>query len=135
MKKKKCATTTVRVRYAETDRMGVGYYANYPVWFEVARAELMRSSGVPYDTMEQDGFFLPVVHLSVDYRAPSFYDDVLEIVSFVKEINSRKIVFHYDVKRDGTLIAQGSTVHVCTDSRANTIRLPERVIDALSTPG
>jgi len=129
------SSVSIRVRYAETDRMGVGYYANYPIWFEVGRAEYMRQAGVPYDRLEREGYFLPVVHLNVDYRSPAFYDDELQIVSTIKEIGPRKLVFQYRVERDGALLAEGSTVHVCTDKDAKARRLPEAVLKALSGAG
>ena len=119
--------TKIRVRYAETDQMGVAYYANYLVWMEVARVEYCRHAGFEYRDMErQDGAFLSVAEARCQYRAPARFDDEVDLVCWVTESRSRSVRFAYEMLRDGELLACGETLHVVTDSRGKMIRLPER---------
>ena len=120
---------TVRVRYAETDNMGVVYYANYFVWFEVGRCELLRSLGWTYREMEREGLFLPVISAQCDYRQPARYDDTLEIRTSGALVSPVRMEFHYRVVRaeDHALSAEGRTVHAAVDDRGRPRRLPERV--------
>ena len=109
------AETRVRVRYAETDQMGVVYHANYLVWFEIGRVELMRQVGIDYRTMEQDeGALIAVVNVSARYRAPARYDDQLVIRTRLAGVRSGIIRFRYEIVReaDGTLLCEGETVHM-----------------------
>ncbi len=106
------ARTAFRVRYAETDQMGMAYYANYLVWFEVMRGDFMRAVGVPYTRLESEGTLLPVIEATVRYRAPARYDDVVEVVARITELRSRRIAFAYRVERGGELLATGTTVHM-----------------------
>jgi len=108
--------TTVRVRYAETDQMGVAYYANYMVWFEVARGAFCRARGIAYDSMEKDGLFLPILEARCRYRAPARYDDELTVDVHVAELRSRTIRFEYIITRDDTLIAEGETIQMLVDT-------------------
>ncbi|HVB07668.1 MAG TPA: thioesterase family protein [Candidatus Acidoferrales bacterium] len=121
--------TTVRVRYAETDQMGVVYYANFFVWFEVARVELMRQLGFSYKQMEiEDDSFVVVAKASCTYKRPAKFDDVLRIRTSVAESRRRTITFSYEVfnDADGTLIATGETLHVICDSHGRPKTLPEK---------
>jgi acyl-CoA thioester hydrolase len=120
--------TTIRVRYAETDQMGVVYYANFFVWFEVARVELMRQMGFSYKLMEsEDDRFVVVAKASCEYRSPARFDDVLRIRTSVADSRSRTITFAYEVYRDGTqeLLATGQTLHVICDHKGRPKSLPE----------
>lgn len=123
------ASTTVRVRYAETDTMGVVYYANYLVWFEVGRCELMRVLGWPYRDMEAAGFFLPVIEAHCEYRQPARYDDELEVRTRATLLSPVRVQFEYEVVRssDQVLSATGRTVHAALDRGGRPRRLPERV--------
>lgn len=103
--------TPLRVRYAETDQMGVVYHSNYLVWFEVGRAELFREVGIPYTTFEEQGLGLAVVEASCRYRRPALYDDYIIIQTKLESFSSRKVKFEYQVLRDNTLLAEGSTTH------------------------
>lgn len=105
----------IRVRYSETDAMGIVYHANYLVWFEVARNELFRSLGLPYTRFEAEGLSLAVIEADIRYKAPAKYDDLLELRAGVVKINSRKIVFQYEICSCGKLICQGSTGHLFTN--------------------
>ncbi len=104
--------TAFRVRYAETDQMGMAYYANYLVWFEVMRGDFMRAVGLPYSEMERDGFFLPIVEAHVRYLAPARYDDAVEVTAWVSALRSRLVTFRYRVEREGVELATGWTTHV-----------------------
>ncbi len=121
--------TTVRVRYAETDQMGVVYYANFFVWFEVARVELMRQLGFSYKRMEiDDDSFVVVAKASCTYKRSAKFDDVLRIRTSVTQSRRRTITFAYDVfnEANGTLIATGETLHVICDRHGKAKSLPEK---------
>lgn len=122
------ATAHVRVRYAETDKMGVVYYANYLAWFEVGRCEWLRSLGWSYREMEAGGALLPVIEARCEYRHPSRYDDELEIRTRGTLLSPARVRFDYEVwHRGGAMAASGHTVHASTDQRGRPRRLPERV--------
>ena len=126
-------TTRVRVRYAETDRMGVVYYANYLVWFEVGRTEWLRDSGWTYREMELEGIALPVIEAHCDYRQPARYDDDIEIRTRASLLTPVRIRFDYDlVRQDQTRVASGYTVHAALDASGRPCRLPSRVAGMLS---
>ena len=131
------STTTLRVRYAETDQMGVVYYANYLVWFEVARSELLRSLGWSYRDMEVEGFRLPVIEAHCEYRQPARYDDELEIRTLARMLSPVRIEFNYELVRlpDGVVLATGRTVHVGLDRDGRPCRLPARVRAIFEAPG
>jgi acyl-CoA thioester hydrolase len=126
--------TTLRVRYAETDRMGVVYYANYMVWFEVARADLLRTLGWTYREMEETGVFLPVIEAHCEYKRPARYDEEIEVRTKGRLASAVRMTFDYDVilKTSGQLAAVGSTVHAATDNGGRPCRLPERVREAFA---
>jgi len=121
--------TRLRVRYAETDNMGVVYYSNYAIWFEVGRVELMRQLGLEYRSMEkEDNCHIPVVDLRVRYKAPALYDD--EIVVRTRIANARHSLLHftYEVLRapDQALLATGETMHIIVDDKFQRRPLPEK---------
>jgi acyl-CoA thioester hydrolase len=124
----------VRVRYAETDRMGVVYYANYLVWFEVGRTDLLRQSGWSYREMEGDGFALPVTEAHCEYRQSARYDDELDIRTRGALLSPVRVRFDYQVVRasDTALLAEGHTVHASLDSTGRPRRLPDRVLTIFS---
>ena len=104
--------TAFRVRYAETDQMGMAYYANYLVWFEVMRGDFMRAIGLPYRDLEARGYLLPIGEAHVRYLAPARYDDVIEVSAVITDVRSRLVAFAYRVERDGALLATGWTRHI-----------------------
>jgi acyl-CoA thioester hydrolase len=128
------STSGVRVRYAETDKMGVVYYAHYLVWFEIGRTEWLRETGWTYRAMEDDGLGLPVIEAHCEYKASARYDDDLEIRTRARLVSPVRIAFDYDVVRrtDAQVIASGYTVHVTLDRSGRPVRLPERVRDLLT---
>ena len=120
----------IRVRYAETDKMGYAYYANYLAWFEVGRCEWLRQQGWTYREMEDvGGTMLPVIEAHCDYRLPARYDDELEIRTRGELVTPVRVRFLYDVVRraDGVTTAAGYTVHASTDLTGRPTRLPARV--------
>jgi acyl-CoA thioester hydrolase len=121
--------TTLRVRYAETDRMGVVYYANYLVWFEVARTDLMRSLGWSYREMEASGVLLPVIEAQCEYRQPARYDDEVEIRTTGFLVSPVRMTFEYQVciKGQKGVAAAGRTAHAATRADGRPCRLPARV--------
>src|SRR5262245_54839174 len=125
--------TRVRVRYAETDRMGVVYYANYLVWFEVGRAEWLRQSGWNYREMEAGGVTLAVIEAHCEYRQSARYDDEVDIQTRATLQSPVRVRFDYEiVLKDNVLAAAGHTVHVALDPSGKPCRLPERVRAMLS---
>jgi acyl-CoA thioester hydrolase len=124
----------VRVRYAETDQMGVVYYANYFVWFEVGRTDLLRESGWNYREMETEGFGLPVIEAHCTYRESAKYDDEIEVRTTGEMLSPVRVKFTYEVVRaaDAVTLAIGTTVHVTLDRTGRPCRLPDRVRTVLS---
>jgi acyl-CoA thioester hydrolase len=121
--------TRVRVRYAETDQMGVVYYANYLVWFEVGRTDWLRQTGWSYREMERDGIALPVIEAHCEYRQPARYDDEIEIATSATLVTPVRVRFDYELTRAGEdgAIAAGHTVHGAIDANGRPARLPSRV--------
>ena len=119
----------VRVRYAETDQMGVVYYANYYVWFEVGRTDLLRAAGGSYRDMERDGLQLPVIESHCEYRQPAKYDDELEVRTTGAVVSPVRIKFSYELvrPRDNATLAIGHTIHAALDAAGRPRRLPESV--------
>ncbi len=114
----------VTVRYAETDMMGVVYHGSYLPWFEIGRTTLLKENGLPYRQLEADGFFLPVLEVSVKYARPALYDDVLTIITTMAEKPTLRIRLSYEVKRDSVLLATGHTVHAFIDRQGRPVRPP-----------
>jgi acyl-CoA thioester hydrolase len=119
--------TTVRVRYAETDKMGVVYYANYLVWFEVARTEWLRDRGWTYLEMEANGGMLPVISAHCDYLRSAHYDELLSIRTTGVMHSPVRVGFTYEVFDKDVLVARGSTMHAAVDMEGRPTRLPDRV--------
>jgi len=123
--------STIRVRYAETDMMGVVHHATYPVWFEVGRTDLMRELGLPYTEIEARGYYLMLSGLNVEYRRAARYDDELTVTTQISAIRSRTVTFTYQVRRGEELVATGETSHITTDKQYRPARMPEDVLRAL----
>ena len=119
----------VRVRFAETDAQGIAHNSNYLVWFEVARADLLRSLGWSYREMEVAGISLPVIEAHCHYLRPARYDDEIEVKTEGRMLSPVRMEFDYQVVRseDGTLAAEGKTVHAALDASGKPCRLPARV--------
>ncbi len=108
----------IRVRYAETDQMGVVYHGNYFTWFEIGRTSFLRQLGYSYREMEEKGIMLPVVNVACDYKESAKYDDEIQIKTTVKEMKGVRITYGYQLfrKMDQRLLAQGTTTHAFVDS-------------------
>jgi acyl-CoA thioester hydrolase len=123
--------TRVRVRYAETDQMGVVYHANYLVWFEVGRVEFIRQVGLDYKTMEQGGAFIAVVEATARYKAPARYDEELVVRTTLAGVRGSIVRFRYAIiraateERAETLLCEGETVHIVVDRDMKKCELPE----------
>ena len=120
----------VRVRYGETDQMGVAYHAHYLVWCELARTELMRQLGVRYRDLEERGFKLAVAEASLRYARSARYDDLLRITAWVSDVGSRRVTFGYRVERpeDGALLCTAETALVSLDRNNRPARMPPEVV-------
>lgn len=118
------SVSTVRVRYAETDQMGVAYHANYFVWFEVARTDWLRTFGITYRELEADGVTLPVIEAHCEYRSPARYDDMLQVMATSRLASPARIAFDYRIVGPSALVATGVTVHAALDRRGRPVRIP-----------
>src|SRR5438093_13293558 len=116
---------TIRVRYAETDRMGLLHHANYLIYFEQGRTELLRSQGLSYKDMEDQGFLLVLTRVQVRYRSPARYDDLLTLRTTVVRTTMVKIEHRYELLRDGMLLTEGETTLGCVDREGRVQVLPE----------
>jgi acyl-CoA thioester hydrolase len=126
--------TEVRVRYAETDQMGIAHHSNYLIWFETGRSDFCRARGFSYKEMEErDNALLVVAESYCRYKSPSFYEDVLVVRTKVGEIRSRSLRFVYEIYRpsDDTVIAEGETLHLVTDEKQKVKTLPASYRDKL----
>jgi acyl-CoA thioester hydrolase len=121
--------TRIRVRYAETDQMGVVYHANHFIWFEIGRVELLRQLGFSYKDMErEDGCFIAVVDARCRYKAPVHYDDEVIVRTFLKHVREKVIRFGYELRsaESGNLLAEGETTHIVADSMMKSRALPRK---------
>jgi len=126
--------TTVRVRYAETDQMGVAYHGNYFAWFEVGRTEFLRETGFDYKSLErEEGCYIMVAEATCRYKGPARYDDLLRIRTELKALRGPVLRFAYSVLRDadGALLAEGETAHLVADKEMKVRTLPEKYVRAL----
>ena len=115
----------IRVPYADTDQMGMVYYANYLVYFERGRTELLRCCGMSYLRMEQDGLYMPVVECRCNYRSPARYDQLITVKTSVSGIGAASITFDYSIEEAGRLIATGMTKHPLVNRELRPMRIPE----------
>ena len=127
-------SASVRVRYAETDKMQVAYYANYFVWFEVGRCELLRTLGSSYRELEAAGLMLPVIDAHCEYRRPARYDNDLTILTRGSLMSPARVRFDYEVQRpaDQAVTAVGRTVHAAVDREGRPTRLPAEIRKVLA---
>jgi acyl-CoA thioester hydrolase len=121
--------TQIRVRYQETDNMGVVYYANYFIWLEVARTEYLRSAGVSYRHLEEKGMYLMVASASCQYKSPARYDDVVRIQTWIPKIKNSSLDFAHKLYVGDKLIATAESVHVFTNKSGKPVRIPKEIIN------
>ena len=118
----------LRVRYQETDQMGVVYYSNYLVWFETARTELFRAKGLVYKKLEdEDKIYLPVVESYCRYKSPVRYDDLVKVTVKLTDMGKSRLTFEYEVKVDEKLTTLGETKHVFVDEEGKSVNIPDKV--------
>lgn len=124
----------LRVRYAETDRMGVVYHANYLVWFEMGRSEYCRHRGCNYLAMEKLGYYLVVAEARCKYRQPARYDELVTVRTSLGALSRRSVVFRYVVLREGSeeTLVEGETKHLCVDVEGRSRSIPEPYFTYLS---
>lgn len=115
----------IRVRYSETDAMGYLHHANYFVYFEMGRTELLRAQGGNYRRMEEEGLFMVVVSLECKFRAPARYDDLLTLHTRIARMTPAKLEHEYKVMRDGVLLTEARSTLACVDAKGNVQRIPE----------
>ncbi|MGO9462831.1 MAG: acyl-CoA thioesterase [Isosphaeraceae bacterium] len=115
----------IRVRYAETDRMGLLHHANYLIYFEMARTELLRQRGITYREVEDAGHYLVIVDVGCKFKRPAYYDDLLTVRTTVERVTHVKITHRYEVWRDGVLLAEGHTTLACVDRDGKPQALPD----------
>lgn len=123
----------IRIRYGETDQMGVVYHGNYPQFIEIGRIEWLRSLGVSYKKMEEEGVMLPVISLNINYKKPVFYDDVISVKTFVKKQPKASIEFEYEITNEaGEIVTTASTVLAFVDMKTKRpMRCPKYILDKL----
>lgn len=129
--------TVIRVRYSETDKMGIVYYANYLIWFEIGRSDYCRARGFSYRDMEEsEDAYLVVAESYCRYKAPTYYDDEVVIRTHITELRKRSLRFGYEVVRatDGQIIAEGETGHVITDGTGRVRSFPAGYTERLLAP-
>ncbi len=118
-------TINQRVRYVECDPMGYVHHSTYPVWFEMARTELLRQRGIAYRQLEDRGIFIVVARLNISYHQPACYDDQVSITATLKRMGMAKIEHEYQVTREGNTLATASTVLACVDREGRPMRVPD----------
>ena len=126
------ASVDIRVRYKETDKMGVVYHSNYFTWFEVARIELLDKIGCPYFQLESEGFFLPVLSCSASFHLPAVFDDRLTVKVKIEKMPTVRIQANYQVNRGDVELATGYTEHAFVSSEGGVVRPPERFVENIS---
>jgi len=123
--------TEIVVRYAETDQMGIAHHSNYPIWYEAARTEFIKGTGISYSDLEKRGYMLPLLELKSCYKSPARYEDVLTVVTKIKQLSFTRITFYYEVynKKDNSLINYGETMHVWTDCNLKPVNMKKSAPD------
>jgi acyl-CoA thioester hydrolase len=124
----------IRVIYGDVDQMGFVYYANYLRYFEAGRGEFLRAHGRSYRDVEADGLRLPVIEARLSYRQPARYDDLLRLETHLTHARGATFRFEYSVRRDGTELVSGETVHACLNARGRPTRVPSDLV-ALADEG
>lgn len=125
----------LRVRYAETDMMGIVYYGAYAVYLEVARNEYMREKGLPYRDLEEMGYRLVVSEIEIKYYNPAVYDDLLTVRTSVTNIQSRSVTFTYEILKEKVTVVRGKTRHICLNTERKPTRLPPPLVDIFKNDG
>ena len=132
-KEKSCVEIRERVRYSETDKMGVAHNKNFLEWFEIGRTEFCRQKGIPYNQIEQRGYYLMVAEVFCKYKKPLRYDEEFIIRTGLEQGAPKKVVFKYELltKKERKVIASGYTVHVVTNAGAEVCSLPQEILEKI----
>jgi acyl-CoA thioester hydrolase len=125
--------TPIRVRYAETDAMGIVHHAVYPVWMELGRSDFLRELGQSYAAWEAQGVMMSVGELQVKYRRPAKYDELVEVKTWLAEAGRRKVVFAYEISRDGQVLVEGRTLHLVTGPDGRSRVMPDHLLEFISS--
>jgi acyl-CoA thioester hydrolase len=125
------STTVIRVRYAETDMMGLTYHGNYFTWFEVGRVQMMDELGLPYRELEKRGYRLPVLEAHANFLRPTFFDDRLELGVKVRERPTARLRVDYELHRAGELCLTGHTVHAFVNLQGEVVKPPADVLEKM----
>jgi acyl-CoA thioester hydrolase len=134
IRESRAVETHLRVRYSETDQMGIVYHAHYLVWFEIGRTEWCRAAGIPYASMERSGLLIPVTRVECTFRRRSSYDDPIRVETRMTELGGRGCRFGYEVLDPaGALLANGATSHVFTDAEGKPRRADKETLETLET--
>ena len=120
-------TVPIRVRYSETDAMGFLHHGNYPAYFEEARTELFRVNGGDYRAMEESGYFFVVVEMTIKFRKPARYDDVLDVTVMLEKVSAAKLLHSYRVQRGETVLTEGTTVLAMVDRTGQVQRIADQI--------
>lgn len=121
----------LRISYADTDQMGMVYYANYLTFFERGRTELFRNIGINYKIIEERGFYFPVIHAECRYLSPAKYDDIIEIETKISDITAASITCNYEIKCRGKLLVTGKTKHPFVNKDLKPVRFPKDIKEIL----
>lgn len=121
---------TYRVPYADTDQMGVVYYANYLTYFERSRTEMLRAAGLPYSELEKRGYFLPVTEAVCKYRAPAAYDQLLTFRSYFKEARGVRVTIASEVRHENKLLVEGYVILACIGPDKKPVKVPDFLLEA-----
>ncbi len=125
--------TPIRVRYAETDAMGIVHHAVYPIWMELGRSDFLRQLGQSYAEWEAQGVRMSVGEIQVKYRAPARYDELVEVRTWLAEAGRRKVTFAYEIIRDGVRLAEGKTVHLVTGPDGRSRVIPDHLLEFIAS--
>ena len=124
--------SSIRVRYAETDRMNVVHHSHYLVWFESARILMLDEIGIPYRKIEERGLYIPVLAAGIDYKRSAYFDDHLQVHLFMYQKPRARFQIHYEVRREEVLIATGTTTHGFMDKLGKGLRPPKDFLDKVN---
>lgn len=127
------SVTPVRVRYAETDAMGIVHHAVYPVWMELGRSDFLRELGQSYAEWEAQGVRMSVGEIQVKYRSPARFDELVEVHTRLAEAGRRKVVFEYNIVRDGVRLAEGRSIHLVTGADGRSRVIPDHLLDFIAS--
>ena len=121
-------TTSIRVRYQETDKMGIAYHGNYFTWMEVARIDLLDSIGCPYKELEASGYLLPVIQCECEFKSPARFDDIIDIEVRLPKLDQVRLNLEYSIRKGENLLAKAKTSHAFVDTSGRVVRPPDQFV-------